>query len=74
MEGTISLFELNSVLKLDPGFDTERYDSLSGFMLDHLEELPEAGMRLVENGIELIIHSVDKNRIEKVIVRPNSHE
>ncbi|MBN1493795.1 MAG: HlyC/CorC family transporter [Candidatus Omnitrophica bacterium] len=73
VDGTISLYELNKLLKLEPGFDAEGYDSLGGFILDQLEQVPKEGLRVVAEEAELIIKSVDKHRIEKVLVRPKRH-
>jgi putative hemolysin len=74
VDATISLYELNALLKLDPGFNTEHYDSLSGFILGMRGEIPRVGEKMVCEGVEIIIKSMVKNRIEKVVVRPYEHK
>jgi len=69
VDASISLYELNALLHLDQGFDAQQYDSLSGFILAARGEIPRPGDRVVYEGIELIVKSVVKNRIEKVAVR-----
>ena len=45
------------------------YDSLGGFIIEHLDRLPVAGDEVItEDGIRLIVEKLDKNRIEKVHV------
>ena len=52
-----------------PELDSEDYDSLGGFIIEHLDRLPVAGDEVItEEGIRLIVEKLDKNRIEKVHV------
>ena len=54
---------------LDTELDSEDYDSLGGFIIEHLDRLPVAGDEVItEDGIRLIVEKLDKNRIEKVHV------
>ena len=47
----------------------EDYDSLGGFIIEHLDRLPVAGDEVVtDDGIRLVVEKLDKNRIEKVHV------
>ena len=46
---------------------SEDYDSLGGLIIEHLDRMPEAGDEVVlENGIRLVVESLDKNRVETV--------
>lgn len=65
IEASMNLDDLNDRLELD--FESEDYDSLGGFIIERLDRFPEIGDSVVtEDGIKLIIESLDKNRIETV--------
>lgn len=67
VEGSMNLDDLND--RLDLGLTSEDYDSLGGFIIEHLDRLPELGDSITtEDGIRLVVESLDKNRIEKVHV------
>lgn len=67
IEGSMNLDDLND--RLDLTFESEDYDSLGGFIIEHLDRLPEVGDSIVtDDGIKLIVETLDKNRIEKVHV------
>ena len=49
--------------------DSEDYDSLGGFLIEHLNRLPETGDEVrTEDGIRLVVEKLDKNRVESVHV------
>lgn len=68
--GAMSLDDLNDYLELeDKGLllQSEDYDSLGGIVIELLDHLPEAGEEVTtENGIRLVVDSMDKNRIDQV--------
>lgn len=65
IEGSMNLDDLND--RLDLSFESEDYDSLGGFIIEHLDRFPEAGDTIVtDDGIRLIVETLDKNRIETV--------
>ena len=67
IEGSMHLDDVND--HLDTELDSEDYDSLGGFFIEHLDRLPVAGDEVItEDGIRLIVEKLDKNRIEKVHV------
>lgn len=67
IEGSMNLDDLND--RLDLELTSEDYDSLGGFIIEHLDRLPEAGDSIVtDDGIRLVVESLDKNRIENVHV------
>ncbi len=67
IEGSVSLDDVNDELDLD--FESEDYDSLGGFIIEHLDRLPEMGDEVTtENGIRLVVDKLDKNRVERVHV------
>lgn len=67
IEGSMSLDDVSDRLGVD--LDSEDYDSLGGFIIEHLDRLPEVGDEVfTENGIRLVVETLDKNRVESVHV------
>ena len=67
IEGSMSLDDVND--RLDVELESEDYDSLGGFIIEHLDRLPEVGDEVTEeNGIRLVVEKLDKNRVESVHV------
>lgn len=67
VEGSMSLDDIND--RLGTEFESEDYDSLGGFIIEHLDRLPELGDEVcTTEGIRLIVEKLDKNRIESVHV------
>lgn len=65
VEGSLSLDDLNDRLDLD--LSSEDYDSLGGFIIEHLDRLPEAGDEVsTEDGVRMVVETLDKNRVENV--------
>lgn len=65
IEGSMNLDDLNDRLGLT--LESEDYDSLGGFIIEHLDRLPEEGDSVTtEDGIRLVVEKLDKNRIESV--------
>ena len=65
VEGSMNLDDLNDRLDLD--LSSEDYDSLGGFIIEQLDRLPEKVDEIKnENGIRMVVDSLDKNRVEKV--------
>ncbi len=63
VEGSTNLDDLNDRLDLD--LTSEEYDSVGGFIIEHLDRLPEIGDGVTtEDGIHLVVEKLDKNRIE----------
>ena len=72
VEGSVSLDDLNDRLELDARhqeLESEDFDSLGGFMIEHLDRLPEVGDEFTtEDGIRMVVEKLDKNRVEQVHV------
>ena len=67
IEGSMHLDDVTDHLNTE--LDSEDYDSLGGFIIEHLDRLPVAGDEVVtDDGIRLVVEKLDKNRIEKVHV------
>ena len=61
----MNLDDLNDQLELE--FSSEDYDSLGGFIIEHLDRLPEVNDEIMTaDGIRLVVEKLDKNRVEKV--------
>ena len=68
VEGSTSLDDVNDRLGTDR--NSEDYDSLGGFIIEHLNDrLPEEHDEVcTEDGVRLVVEKLDKNRIEQVHV------
>ena len=68
IEGSTSLSDVND--RIGTELDSEDYDSLGGFIIEHLDDrLPEEGDEVcTENGIRLVVEKLDKTRVESVHV------
>lgn len=56
--------------ELNISLESEDYDSIGGYMLEHLDHLPTEGESITtEDGILLRAEKVDKNRIETVYLK-----
>lgn len=65
IEASINLEELNERLNLN--LSSESYDSLGGFIIEQLDGFPEEkDVVTTEDGIQLTVESLDKNRIQHV--------
>ena len=65
VEGSMNLDDINDRVELN--LESEDYDSLGGYIIEQLDRLPdEKDEIVVENGIRIVVDSLDKNRIEKV--------
>ena len=65
IEGSMNLDDLNDSLGLN--LSSEDYDSLGGFIIEHLDRLPEQGDELTtDDGIRLVVEALQKNRVESV--------
>ena len=65
VEGSTNLDDLNDSLNLN--LESEDYDSVGGFIIDHLDRLPITGDEITTTeGIRMVVDALDKNRIEKV--------
>lgn len=63
--GSTKLDDLNDALTLN--LESEDYDSIGGYIIEHLDHLPKAGEFVVtDQGIRLVVDAVTKKRIDKV--------
>lgn len=65
VEGSTNLDDLND--SLDLKLESEDYDSVGGFIIEHLDRLPEEMDEITTpDGIRMVVEKLDKNRIEQV--------
>lgn len=80
IEGSYNLDDLNDRLeedgRTDVKFKSEDFDSLGGYIIEHLDRLPEVGDEYTtESGIRLVVEKLDKNRIQLVhVYLPEMHK
>ena len=68
IEGSVNLDDVNDRLQTE--LSSEDYDSLGGLIIEYLDDrLPQVGDEVItEDGIRLVVESLDKNRVESVHV------
>ena len=67
IEGSMSLDDVND--RINTELESEDYDSLGGYIIEHLDRLPDEKDEIITNDrIRMVVDSMDKNRIEKVHV------
>ena len=65
VEGSMNLDDINDRVELN--LESEDYESLGGYIIEQLDRLPDEKDEIViENGVRMVVDSLDKNRIEKV--------
>jgi CBS domain containing-hemolysin-like protein len=66
VEGAINISDLNEALNLD--LQSENYNSIGGYIIEQLEELPKEGDIVDSDSVKIEVLSVVDNKIEKVQV------
>ncbi len=66
VEGQMSLDDFND--SLGTSLASEEYDSIGGFIMEHLDRLAVTGDKVETPDVVLTVKSMEKNRIEKVYV------
>ena len=65
IEGTTSLETCNK--KLGINLESDDYDTLAGYIMEHLDKIPEIGDKYTnEENMTFVVRRVDKNRIESI--------
>ena len=69
-DGAIKIYDLEE--NLDTEFPDEReYDTLAGYILDSLGDIPNKGDKVAFKNYQFIVISLDSNRIDKVKIEQN---
>ena len=66
VNASMKLDDLNDRLELH--LESEEYDSLGGLVIGLLDHLPEEDEKVEEDGLQMTVEHVDKNRIETIIL------
>ena len=66
VEGSLNLDDINEALKLQ--LESEEYNSIGGYIIEHLEEFPKEGDNLKQDNLYFEVIKVVNNRIEIVKV------
>ena len=65
IEGSMSLDDVND--RINTELESEDYDSLGGYIIEHLDRLPDENDEIITSeNIRMVVDSMDKNRVEKV--------
>lgn len=67
IEGSMSLDDVND--RINTELESEDYDSLGGYIIEHLDRLPDEKDEIItDDNIRMVVDSMEKNRVEKVHV------
>lgn len=72
VEGSMKLDDLNDVLGTE--LESEDYSSVGGHIIELLDDIPEVGEIAREGHITYQVLSLDKNRVEKVLIKIGSEK
>ena len=71
MDGSITIYDLEE--ETDIKFPEERdYDTLGGFILDILTDIPKTGEMIEFNNMVFTVQTIENNRIGKIKIQINS--
>ncbi len=74
VDGLINLYTLSEELGISIVDDEEDFDTLSGLIFELTSHIPKEGEKVKYKDIEFEVAKVNKNRIEKVIIRLGNHK
>jgi CBS domain containing-hemolysin-like protein len=66
--GKADIDEVNAVIEMGIP-DSSEYDTFSGFVLEQIGRIPKEDEKLTIGGFEIVVKSMDGNRIKEYIVR-----
>jgi putative hemolysin len=71
IDGGVSIARLKEILAIDrafPGEDTGTYNTLAGFVIQHLGHIPRVGDHFEWNGLRIEVVDMDRNRVDRLMV------
>jgi putative hemolysin len=66
----IDEFKKNFFMENLPGEDEELYQTVGGFVMMHLEKMPQAGDHFEWNGYRFEVMDMDEHRVDKILMIP----
>jgi putative hemolysin len=74
LDGVFPAHEVIQLLPLEdlPGEAESRFETIGGFIIDQLGDIPEAGAYVTYGGFRFEVMDMDGHRIDKVLVQPES--
>ena len=72
VEAYVDIDELKQTLRIPklPGDQSEEYQTLGGFILNHLGRIPQEGEYVEAEGLRFEVIDMDRQRIDKVLITP----
>ena len=71
VDGSITIYDLEEATDIE--FPEERdYDTLGGFILDILTDIPQTGEKVEFNNMIFTVQTIENNRIGKIKIQINS--
>jgi putative hemolysin len=68
VDGVAPIDEINIVIGIEEMNLAGKYDTLSGFILDNLKEMPKEGVKFAKYGHSFEIMDMDGSRIDKILI------
>ena len=72
VEGSVKLDDLNDALGMN--LESEDYSSVGGYIIELLDDIPEVGEIAKEGNITYEVLSIEKNRVDKVLITVEPEE
>ena len=69
VEGTTPIDEINILIGIEEINSEGRFDTIAGFLLDHLNKVPQEGDRVVKYGYSFEIIDMDGMRVDKILIK-----
>lgn len=72
LDGMLSIdeFKKNFFMETLPGEDEELYQTVGGFVMMHLEKMPQAGDNFEWQGYRFEVMDMDEHRVDKILLMP----
>lgn len=67
VDATVPINDIERELKIE--FPETDYETLAGYILEHLQRIPKVGEEIIIDKFKFKIIAASKNRIEKVLVK-----
>jgi putative hemolysin len=71
IDGMIPIDEFKKIFEIEtlPGEEEENFQTISGFIMLHLEKIPRTGEKFDNSGLSFEVIDMDGNRIDKILVK-----
>jgi len=68
-DAKIDLDEVGDILGVELTTDDDEYETLGGLIYHIMERIPEVNDKVIFNGLEMMVHEMENNRLKKIRVK-----